>query len=102
MYLPPADVDGVLERLVTRCAGGVVAFDALSPWVLPVSNAAFGLTTVDTRFTWGYDRPVAPRVPDVRRRAVPAERDAAAPLHVLIDLRGVPTRRRSSSVSSSR
>jgi O-methyltransferase involved in polyketide biosynthesis len=67
MYVPPAGVDGVLDRLVTRCAGGVLAFDAVSPWVLPVANAAFGLTSVDTRFTWGLDRDVLrARHPELR------------------------------------
>ena len=130
MYLTPSDVHAVLDRLLARCASGEVAFDAVAGWTLPVSNAAFGLLGVDTRFAWGFDgaesdgpppaaararrrhrlrardpghgRAAALALPGVRRRPRPARGDAPAPLRVLLTLLRDRVRRRSSSVSISR
>ncbi|MDD7917727.1 class I SAM-dependent methyltransferase [Actinomycetospora callitridis] len=69
MYLAPPDVHAVLDRLLTRCASGQVAFDAVAGWTLPVSNAAFRLMGVDTRFAWGFDgAELTARHPRLRER----------------------------------
>lgn len=69
MYLAPSDVHAVIDRLLARCPTGELAFDAVAGWTLPVSNAAFGLLGVDTRFAWGFDpTALAARHPRLRER----------------------------------
>ncbi|GAA4864852.1 class I SAM-dependent methyltransferase [Actinomycetospora straminea] len=55
MYLEPDDVHGVVDRLLDRCASGVLAFDAVAGWTLPVANVTPGFRELGARFAWGFD-----------------------------------------------
>lgn len=55
MYLTPAAVHEVVDRLLARAPSGQLAFDAVPGWVVPASNATLALFGLDARFAWGYD-----------------------------------------------
>ncbi|MDO9380740.1 MAG: class I SAM-dependent methyltransferase [Nocardioidaceae bacterium] len=85
MYLEPAAVRGLLDRLAARRAPGEVCFDAVGRWVLPLSRVLGVVARDDVRFRWSAGsartlvrahpglvvRDDVPLTPMVAREAVP-------------------------------
>jgi len=55
MYLPGRDVHRVVDRLVGTASEGELAFDAVAPWTVPVSEWAPAFRWAGARFRWAWD-----------------------------------------------
>lgn len=52
MYLDATAVHSLIDRLTTHCSPGQIAFDAIAPWMMPLSNATQQISSVRTPMRW--------------------------------------------------
>jgi len=83
MYLPPADVHAIVDRVAGLPAGSVLAFDAVAGWTMPLANATPGFREMGARFRWGDEdlrarHPTLHELDDVRVTALGARAASGA------------------------
>jgi len=81
MYLDGDDVHAVIDRAARTCPSGQLAFDAVAPWTIAVSNRTKEFRRTEARFRWAFDaEDFEARHPTLRRCDERSVTSVAAPV----------------------